>query len=91
MNATIKAIKEQVSAIVEFKVYSYEELEAAYDSIHARIEKGIENMEQANEPVQIFSDSEINNVYTYAMEILGDRYRNAKSDIIEHKRASFEF
>lgn len=91
MNATIKAIKEQVSAIVVFKVNTYEELEATYDAIRARVEKGVENMEHANQPVQIFSESEINNVYTYAIEILGDRYRSAKNDIISHARGSFEF
>lgn len=91
MNATIKAIKEQVSAIVVYKSTTFEALEKEFEEIKARIEEGIDKMKQANNYTTVFDESEIKDVNDYARELLCDRYRACKADIKGTTRVNFVF
>ena len=91
MNPTINAIKEQVSAIVNYKSETFDALEIEFNEIKSRIEEGIDKMHQANERTTVFTEQEIKEVDDYAREILCERYRGTKNDIIGTTRANFQF
>ena len=85
------SIKEQVSAIVVYKATTFEALEVEFDEIKARVEEGIDKMKAQNGFTTVFTDEEITEVNDYARELLCDRYRSCKTDIVGTTRRNFVF
>ena len=81
------AIKKQVDSIVVYKGETFEAINSEYSEHKIRITQGLDKMKAA----MIFSDSEINSIKQYAMELLGLRYRVAKDALTKTQRASFQF
>lgn len=87
----IDSIKEQVSAIVNYKATTLEALEVEFEEIKARINEGVEKMKATNELATVFDEQEIKEIDGYAKTLLCNRYREMKCSIIDATRRNFVF
>lgn len=83
----MKAIKDQISAIVVFKATNLANLSEEYGAIRDRLIKGLDKMKIAN----IYSRTEIEEIRVYMHELLNHRYDAAKKDVIGTLRSQFTF
>ena len=83
----MEKIKNQVSAIVVFKVVTLQELDQEYNDIGARIEEGVERMKAAG----VFANHEIEEIRKYALNVRNNRHDAAYADVRGSIRNNFEF
>lgn len=83
----MKAIKDQISAIVVFKATNLANLSEEYGAIRDRLIKGLNKMKVAN----IYSRTEIEEIRAYMHELLNHRYDATKKDVIGTLRSQFTF
>lgn len=83
----MKAIKDQISAIVVFKATTLSNLTEEYAIIRDRLVEGLDKMKSAN----IYSKAETEDIRVYMYEVLNNRYANAKSDVVNKLRSEFQF
>lgn len=83
----MKAIKDQISAIVVFKATNLANLSEEYGAIRDRLIKGLDKMKIAN----IYSRTEIEEIRVYMHELLNTRYDVTKKDVIGKLRSQFVF
>lgn len=83
----MKAIKDQISAIVVFKETNLANLSEEYGAIRYRLVEGLDKMKIAN----IYSRTEIEEIRMFMYEVLSNRYDSAKKDVINKLRSEFTF
>lgn len=83
----MKAIKDQISAIVVFKSTNLSNLTEEYNALRDRLVEGLDKMKVAN----IFSKAEIEEIRMCMYEILNNRYASAKTDVTNKLRSEFQF
>ena len=88
MNATINAIKEQVSAIVNYSgINTLSELSEHRKVIIERYREGVEKMKECG----LFTDPEIKDVLQYAAGLNEQRFSSAYTDVKCQLRNDFVF
>lgn len=83
----MEKLKQQIDSIVSFKADSLEKLTEEYDSIHERIQKGIEKMQNS----KIFTNEEIKEINTYSRTMLNQKHASARADLTKTLRENFVF
>jgi flagellar basal body-associated protein FliL len=83
----MKAIKDQISAIVVFNATTLPNLTKEYDEIRDRLLEGLDKMKVAN----VFSKNEIEEIRVCMYEVLNNRYTSVRTDIINKLRSEFIF
>lgn len=83
----MQTITKQVESLIQYKGETFDAINQEYDSLKDRIEEGIQKMKDAG----VFTDSEINQVKDFAMNLLGGRFREMKEAIKKNMRESFQF
>lgn len=83
----MKAIKDQISAIVVFKSTNLSNLTEEYNALRDRLVEGLDKMKVAN----IFSKAEIEEIRMCMYEVLNNRYASAKTDVVNKLRSEFQF
>jgi hypothetical protein len=83
----MKAIKDQISAIVVFSATNLHNLTEEYGTIRDRLVEGLDKMKMAN----IYSKAEVEEIRMYMYEVLNNRYANAKTDVVNKLRSEFTF
>ena len=83
----MKAIKDQISAIVVFKSTNLSNLTEEYNALRDRLVEGLDKMKVAN----IFSKAEIEEIRICMYEVLNTRYANARADVTNKLRSEFTF
>lgn len=83
----MKAIKDQISAIVVFKATNLSNLTEEYGALRDRLVEGLDKMKMAN----IYSKAEVEEIRMYMYEVLNNRYASAKTDVVNKLRSEFTF
>lgn len=83
----MQAITKQIESLIQYKGETFDAINQEYDSLKDRIEEGVQKMKDAG----VFTDSEINQVRDFAINLLGSRFREAKDAIKRNLRESFQF
>ena len=83
----MKAIKDQISAIVVFTATNLHTLTEEYGAIRDRLVEGLDKMKMAN----IYSKAEVEEIRMYMYEVLNNRYASAKTDVVNKLRSEFQF
>lgn len=80
-------IKATINDIVTYKCDTFESIKVQYETMGNRINEGLVKMKESG----VFSDSEIQEISTFAYALRKDRYLEAKNALTEKMRESFEF
>lgn len=80
-------IKSQINAIVVFKATTLDTLTTEYDQLRHRICQGIKAMKDS----KVFTNTEIEKINTYGINLLAEKYREAREVICNNIRESFKF
>lgn len=83
----MEKIKQQIDQIISFKADSLEKLAEEYDSMHERIQQGIEKMQNS----KIFTNDEIKEINTYAKTMLNQKHASARADLTKTLKENFVF
>lgn len=83
----MQAITKQIESLIQYKGETFDAINQEYNSLKDRIEEGVQKMKDAG----VFTDSEINQVRDFAINLLGSRFREAKDAIKRNLRESFQF
>lgn len=83
----MQIITKQIEVLIQYKGGTFDAINQEYDSLKDRIEEGVQKMKDTG----VFTDSEINQVKDFAINLLGSRFREAKDTIKKNLRESFQF
>ena len=80
-------IKKQINGIVKYESSDLESLKKEYQELSLRINEGLSRMKAAT----VFTEAEIKEAGEYAKQLLVTKFDNAKQNIVNSIRESFEF